>query len=255
MKIALLGYGKMGKAIEEIALERGHEVVLKITSANRDSLTNGDLKKADVAIEFTKPDSAVTNILSCFTHDLPVVCGTTGWNARLKDVKDECNAKQQALLYASNFSIGVNLFFALNNYAAQLFSKQPSYSASVEEIHHVHKLDAPSGTAITIAEGMLNEYKAFTGWTLVEKEKENENENENEKQNKLPITAIRTDEVPGTHTVYYASEIDTIELKHTAHSRKGFALGAVVAAEWLHGKKGCFTMQHVLNLPTPHGSI
>jgi 4-hydroxy-tetrahydrodipicolinate reductase len=253
MKIALLGYGKMGKAIEQIAIERGHEIVLRITSSNKESLSNGDLKKADVVIEFTNPRSAVSNIQSCFAFDVPVVCGTTGWNDRLKVVKDECNAKQQALLYASNFSIGVNLFFAINNYAAKLFSKQSAYVPSVEEIHHIHKLDSPSGTGITIAEGILNEYKEMSGWKL--KQSESENVSESENKEKLSINAIRTGEVPGTHTVFYNSEIDTIELKHTAHNRKGFALGAVVAAEWLHGKKGCFTMQHVLNLPTPDGSI
>jgi 4-hydroxy-tetrahydrodipicolinate reductase len=243
MKISLLGYGKMGKAIEEIAIERGHTIVHRITSKNKEILTNGELKDTDVVIEFTRPDCAVDNIYACFSNNIPVVCGTTGWHERLKDVKQECNAKDQALLYGTNFSIGVNLFFALNSYAAKLFSNQPSYTASVEEIHHIHKLDAPSGTAITIAEGIIAENTSLKQWKLDSKEEAT-----------LPIHSIRTGEVPGTHSIFYKSDIDTIELKHEAHNRKGFALGAVVAAEWLHGKKGCYTMQDVLNLPSPNGS-
>lgn len=245
MKIALIGYGKMGKAIEQIAVERGHEIVLRITTSEKNSLTNGDLKKADVAIEFTRPESAVENIMSCFSSGTPVVCGTTGWLTRLKDVKDTCLEKDQALLYASNFSIGVNLFFAINKYAAKLFSDHPDYSVSIEEIHHIHKLDAPSGTAITLAENIISEHQHLNTWALETAASSAE----------LPIHAIRTGEVPGTHTTFFKSDIDTIELKHTAHNRKGFAHGAVVAAEWIQGRKGCYTMQDVLNLPTPHGAI
>lgn len=244
MKIALIGYGKMGKAIEQIAMERGHEVILRITSSNKHSLTNGDLSKADVAIEFTRPDSAIDNIYSCFHANVPVVCGTTGWQSRLKDVKDSCHKKDQALLYASNFSIGVNLFFAINRYAAQLFNDHPDYRVSIEEIHHVHKLDAPSGTAITLAETIIAEHSGLSSWTS----------EDNPAAGKVPVKAIRTDEVPGTHSAFFSSEIDTIELKHTAHNRKGFAFGAVIAAEWLRGKTGCYTMQDVLNLPKPDGS-
>ncbi len=244
MKIALLGYGKMGKAIEQIAIERGHEIVLRITSSDTSALTNGELKKADVVIEFTRPDSAIKNIRSCFDAGIPVVCGTTGWHERLKDVKHACKEKDQALLYASNFSIGVNLFFALNSYASKLFSAHPDYKVSIEEIHHIHKLDAPSGTAITLADTIISQHPALTNWTMDTESSHNE----------IPIHAVRTGEVPGTHTASFSSEIDTIELKHTAHNRKGFAQGAVVAAEWLKGKKGCFTMQDVLNLPTPDGS-
>lgn len=238
MNIALIGYGKMGKAIEQEALQRGHKIVLKITSANKDSLSNGDLKAADVAIEFSRPESAVENIHHCFSAGIPVVVGTTGWLDRLKDVKDACFQQERSLLYASNFSVGVNLFFAINKYAAKLMNAHSEYDVKVEETHHVHKLDAPSGTAITTAEGIMEAYSSRKKWV---------NE-ESSDPSVLPIISHRIDEVPGTHNVIYSSSIDAIELIHTAHSRKGFAVGAVVAAEWLQGKKGVFTMQDVLNL-------
>lgn len=239
MKIALIGYGKMGKAIEEVAAERGHDIVLRVSSSNLVDLTNGELQKADVAIEFSRPENAVENIEHCFNAGVPVVVGTTGWYARLKDVKDKCEEKNHSFLYASNFSIGVNLFFAINSYAARIIGKHIDYKPSIEEIHHVHKLDAPSGTAITLAEGILAETPWKNKWALEEDIKDD---------SQLSIKSIRTDEVPGTHSVQYKSEIDTIELRHVANNRKGFALGAVIAAEWLPGKKGSFTMCDVLNI-------
>jgi 4-hydroxy-tetrahydrodipicolinate reductase len=238
MNIALIGYGKMGKAIETIALERGHTISLKITSQNIEEFTADNLAKADVAIEFTNPESAINNLYKCFDANVPVVCGSTGWLSQLKEVEEKCNQQDSGLLYASNFSVGVNIFFELNKKLAQLMSNQPSYKVSVEEIHHTHKKDAPSGTAITIAEGIMDNITQKTKW--VNEATENENE--------LSIISKRIDPAPGTHTVKYSSIIDDIEITHTAHNRQGFALGAVLAAEFLLGKKGIFTMQDVLNL-------
>jgi 4-hydroxy-tetrahydrodipicolinate reductase len=238
MNIALIGYGKMGKAIEAIAIERGHTISLKITSLNIDDFTTANLAKADVAIEFTNPESAINNLYKCFEAKVPVVCGSTGWLNRLEEVKENCNSQNSGLLYASNFSVGVNIFFELNKKLAQLMSKQSTYKVSVEEIHHTHKKDAPSGTAITIAEGIMDNITQKTKWV-----------NEaTESQNELSIISKRIDPAPGTHTVKYSSSIDDIEITHTAHNRQGFALGAVLAAEFLLGKKGIFTMQDVLNL-------
>lgn len=232
MKIALLGYGKMGQTIERIALERGHEIVLKKDEFN----TYEGLSNADVAIDFSIPAVAVENISNCFYANVPVISGTTGWLERYDEMVALCNEKNGAFISSSNFSLGVNLFFGLNEYLAKMMSKFGSYSVEMEEIHHTQKLDAPSGTAISLAKGVI-ENSDYTNWTL-----------EKAKENQIHIEAVRTENVPGTHTVTYNSEVDTIEIKHTAHNRDGFALGAVIAAEWIVGKHGIFTMKDVLEL-------
>ncbi|WP_440069166.1 4-hydroxy-tetrahydrodipicolinate reductase [Tenacibaculum discolor] len=232
MKIALLGYGRMGKEIEKIALQRGHEIVIKSTGEN-----SYDITKADVAIDFSIPSSAYDNISNCINNNVPVISGTTGWLDKYNDIVDLCNKKSGAFIYASNFSLGVNVFFELNKQLAKMMSTLEQYNVSIEEIHHTKKLDAPSGTAITLAEGVI-ENTNKKAWEL---DKKTSDEN-------ISIKAIRTPDVPGTHTVTYNSEVDTIDIKHTAHNRQGFALGAVIAAEWLNGKTGVFTMRDVLNL-------
>ncbi len=232
MKIALLGYGKMGKVIERIALERGHEIVLK---KDHDSSFEG-LENADVAIDFSVPDSAVENISECLNKDIPVISGTTGWLTDYPKMVELCNAKNGSFIYGSNFSLGVNVFFELNEYLAKMMGNLKQYNVSMEEIHHTQKLDAPSGTAITLAEGVIK-HTDYANWTL-----------ETPISNEIHIEAKRIENVPGTHSIFYDSEVDQIEIKHTAHSREGFALGAVVAAEWLVGKKGVFTMKDVLGL-------
>ena len=232
MKIALLGYGKMGKVIERIALERGHEIVLRKSSASSfDGLDN-----ADVAIDFSVPSSAVTNISECLNNGIPVISGTTGWLEDYNKMVALCEEKNGTFIYGSNFSLGVNLFFELNNYLAKMMSKFNQYKVTMEEIHHTQKLDAPSGTAISLAKGVI-ENSNYSNWTL-------ENPNENE----IQIDAKRIENVPGTHSIFYTSEVDTIEIKHTAHNRDGFALGSIIAAEWLVGKKGVFSMKDVLEL-------
>ena len=232
MKIALLGYGKMGKVIERIALERGHEIVLrKSSSSSFDGLEN-----ADVAIDFSVPDSATTNISECINRGIPVVSGTTGWLEDYHKMVALCNEKNAAFIYGSNFSLGVNLFFELNEYLAKMMSKFNQYNVSMEEIHHTHKLDKPSGTAISLANGIINHTK-YNDWSI-----------ENPKADEVFIDVKRIDPVPGTHSIFYTSEVDTIEIKHTAHSRDGFAFGSIIAAEWLIGKKGVFTMKDVLEL-------
>jgi len=232
MKIALLGYGKMGQTIEKIALERGHEIVLKKDEFN----TYDGLSNADVAIDFSIPAVAAENISNCFYANVPVISGTTGWLDRYEEMVALCEEKKGAFISSSNFSLGVNLFFGLNEYLAKLMSKFESYRVEMEEIHHTQKLDAPSGTAISLAKGVI-ENSNYTAWTL-----------ENPDSNQIPIDAVRIGEVPGTHTVTYNSPIDSIEIKHTAHNREGFALGAVIAAEWIVGKQGIFSMRDVLNL-------
>ena len=232
MKIALLGYGKMGKVIEQIAVERGHEIVLKKSSSN----TFEGLKDADVAIDFSIPTTAVNHITECFNTNIPVICGTTGWLEHYNAMEALCKQKNGSFIYASNFSLGVNVFFELNNHLAKIMNNLKQYQVSMEEIHHTQKLDAPSGTAITLANGII-ESSSYINWIL-----------ENPKENELHIEAKRIENVPGTHSVFYDSNVDQIEIKHTAHSREGFALGAVVAAEWLVGKKGVFTMKDVLQL-------
>jgi 4-hydroxy-tetrahydrodipicolinate reductase len=237
MKIALLGYGKMGHAIEEIAVKKGHEIVLKINDQNLDDLTKENIRKAEVAIEFTNPDSAVQNILFCLNENVAVVCGTTGWLNQLNTIRDKCKEVNGSFLYASNFSVGVNIFFELNKKLATLLKPHPSYNVSIEEIHHTQKKDAPSGTAITLAEEIIEVSRKKNKWINSESNIENE----------LSIISKRIDEVPGTHSVKYTSAIDDIEIIHTAHNRKGFAEGAVLAAEFICNKKGIFSMKDVLN--------
>ena len=232
MKIALLGYGKMGKVIERIALERGHEIVLRKSSTD----SYDGLEKADVAIDFSVPDSAVSNISACFATNIPVVSGTTGWLEQYNDMVQLCQEKNGAFIYGSNFSLGVNIFFELNNYLAKMMANVKEYNVSMEEIHHTQKLDAPSGTAITLAKGII-ENSGYNSWTM-----------DAPKAGEIQIDAKRIENVPGTHTVTYNSDVDFIEIKHVAHNREGFALGAVIAAEWISGKKGIFTMKDVLNL-------
>lgn len=232
MKIALLGYGKMGQVIERIALERGHEIVLRKDEFN----TYDGLSSADVAIDFSVPMAAVDNISACFNNNVPVVSGTTGWLDRYDEMIALCKEKNGGFISSSNFSLGVNLFFGLNEYLAKMMATIDGYKVSMEEIHHIHKLDAPSGTAISLAQGVI-ENSEYSKWTL-----------EEAKENEIHIEAVRTGEVPGTHTVTYDSGIDSIEIKHTAHNREGFALGAVIAAEWLAGKQGIFSMRDVLNI-------
>ncbi len=255
MKIALLGYGKMGKAIEALLSEYGHTCVGKFNSENPASIEA--LSKADVAIEFSTPEQCSKNIELCFEANVPVVVGTTAWYGQYNEVISKMKSNS-ALLSATNFSIGVQITFHLNKELARVMSKFPEYTASIEEIHHTAKLDKPSGTAITLAEGILENAPNLSSWKL-EEERQNENENENgngeEKgregkrgEDILNISALRLPDVPGTHTVRYTSEIDTIELKHEAHNRKGFAAGAIRAAEFLQGKSGVYTMKDVLNL-------
>jgi 4-hydroxy-tetrahydrodipicolinate reductase len=237
MKIALLGYGKMGHVIENIAVKRGHEIVLKINDQNLEDLTKENIQRADVAIEFTNPDSAVGNILFCLNEKVPVVCGTTGWLNNLKTIEDKCKELDGSFLYASNFSVGVNIFFELNKKLAALLKPHPAYDVALEEIHHTQKKDAPSGTAITLAEQIIGISDKKEKWVNSESEKENE----------LSIISKRIDDVPGTHSVKYSSAVDDIEIIHTAHNRTGFAEGAVLAAEFIADKKGIFSMKDVLN--------
>jgi len=238
MKIALIGYGKMGKAIEEIALQRGHEILYRIDIDSRKVLEKQTLSLADVAIEFSTPATAFENINKCFDAGVPLVCGTTGWLEHMEQVRERCFREKQAFLYASNFSIGVNIFFEVNKHLASLMASQDQYEVSMEEIHHTQKKDAPSGTAITLAEGILSALPRKKKWV---------NEITSDPA-ELGILSKRIDPAPGTHIIRYTSEEDDIEIRHTAHSRKGFAAGAVTAAEWLEGKQGVFTMKDVLGL-------
>lgn len=237
MNIALIGYGRMGKEIEAVLKERKHILVGPFTRANFDL---EELQKADAAIEFTVPESVVENLSKCINAGVSVVSGTTGWLKHYDEIANLAKQKETGFLYASNFSLGVNLFFALNKKLAALMQNYPGYMVAMEEMHHTKKLDAPSGTAITLAEQILEKQKKLSDWQL--------SEDTSRESDKLPITAKRIPDVPGTHTVTYNSEIDSIEIKHTAHNRKGFALGAVLAAEYIADKKGVFTMQDVLNL-------
>jgi 4-hydroxy-tetrahydrodipicolinate reductase len=238
MNIALMGYGKMGKAIESIALDRGHEVVLKIDKDNRHEITTEKLREADVMIEFTSPETAVENILFGFESGIPVISGSTGWMNLWGEVEAACHAKGGGFLYASNFSVGVNIFFELNKMLARLMSAQPEYNVRMEEIHHTEKKDAPSGTAITLAQQILEETKSLSRWVS----------GETNAADTLSIISHRIDPAPGTHTILYDSDIDRIEITHTAHSRKGFALGAVLAAEFMKDKKGIYAMKDVLKI-------
>lgn len=230
MKIALVGYGKMGKIIEELAVQKGHSIV----AALNETPTLENLNSPDVVIEFSNPEVAFDNIKFCLEQNIPVVCGTTGWLSKKQEIEKIAIENNTAFLYGSNFSLGVNLFFALNEKLAQMMQPFEDYACQLEEIHHTHKKDAPSGTAITLAEGIIKNSK-FNAWKLEETEDKN-----------LGIFAIREDEVPGTHSVFYKSNVDEIEIKHTAFNRNGFALGAIVAAEWIIGKTGNFSMKDVL---------
>ncbi len=238
MKIALIGYGKMGKAIEVIALQKGHEIVLKISIDNTNELTIEHLQNADVAIEFTGPESAASNLKLCFLAGVPVVCGSTGWLNKWDETISFCNSKHGGLIYASNFSIGVNLFFELNNYLAKLMNHYDGYDVQLTEVHHTEKKDAPSGTAITLANQVLSHLQRKKTWVNHHAQTIDE----------LQIISERTDPAPGTHKVKYTSPIDEIEIIHTAHNRNGFASGAVMAAEFIKGKQGVFTMKDVLGL-------
>ena len=228
----------MGKAIEEIALQRGHEISLKISSANKAELTKENLQRCDIAIEFTNPENAINNLHTCIDTQVPVICGSTGWVANEEEIKNYCTEKKGALLFASNFSIGVNIFFAINQQLAAKMNAHPQYNVSMQEVHHTQKLDAPSGTAVTLAEGILQHYPNKTNWV---------NHTTNN-PTELGIESLRIDPAPGTHSISYTSDIDSIEIIHTAHSRIGFASGAVVAAEFIFGKQGIFTMKDVLGL-------
>ena len=232
MNIALLGYGRMGKSIETIAINRGHTIVLKISDATEDF----DFSKADVAIDFSVPSAAVTNIKKALDAGVPTISGTTGWLQNYNDIITYCHSKNGTFLYASNFSLGVNIFFEINTKLSQLMGSVDGYTTTIEEIHHTKKLDAPSGTAITLAEQIIDNTN-YTDWTL-----------DDPKPDDIHIEAKRIPEVPGTHEILYDSEIDSISIKHTAHSRQGFALGAVIAAEWIKDKKGVYSMQDVLNI-------
>lgn len=232
MKLAILGYGKMGKTIERIAKERGHDIVIIA-----DLETIYDISEADVAIDFSVPTSALSNISNCLNNNVPVISGTTGWLKDYDIAVSLCKEKNGAFIYASNYSLGVNIFFELNRTLAKMMSKLSQYNIDIEEIHHTQKLDAPSGTAISLANDIIEEHSKYNRWALDEKT-----------EGSIPITAKRIENVPGTHTINYESEVDSISIKHTAHSRDGFALGAVIAAEWILGKTGVFSMKDVLNI-------
>ncbi len=238
MNIALIGYGKMGKAIEAVAVDRGHQIVLKIDIDNLADFNRENLQKAQVAIEFTKPETAFANITRCIEFGVPVVSGSTGWYDRLDEVKYLCTERGGSMLCASNFSIGVNIFFEINRRLARIINRFPEYRIEMEETHHTQKSDAPSGTAITLAEGVIDEISRIKRWKL----------DGGNGIDEIPVHAIRRDNVPGTHSVKYTSEIDDIEIVHTAHSRKGFASGAVMAAEYIHDKKGIFCMKDLLKM-------
>jgi len=238
MRIALLGYGKMGKAIEQVALRRGHNIVMRIGTANKDEMTSENLKKADVAIEFTKPDVARENVFACLKAGIPTVCGTTGWNEGVTYTQLKAIENNTAFLQTSNFSIGVNIFFEINKQLASLMNEQPGYDVMIEETHHTQKKDAPSGTAITLAEQVLDNLKRKHSW----------NKEQTDNAGSLPVISHRVENVPGTHSVKYSSSIDDIEIIHTAHNREGFALGAVLAAEFITGKQGIFIMKDVIGI-------
>ncbi|MEO7211225.1 4-hydroxy-tetrahydrodipicolinate reductase [Mucilaginibacter sp.] len=246
MKIALLGYGKMGKIIEGIALSRQHEIVLKIDKDNQHDLTVENLQKADVAIEFSTPGTVLDNIATCFSAGVPVVVGTTGWHNMMASVKANCEEGGNTLLYATNFSVGVNIFFHVNKILAKLMNNYPYYDVQVEEIHHLQKLDSPSGTAITIAEGIIDNLDSKDAWVNLLTNAPTADDN-SVAADELLIESHRIDSVPGTHTVIYDSEVDSIEFKHTAHNRNGFALGAVLAAEWVQDKKGFYSVEDMFN--------
>lgn len=236
LRIALLGYGKMGKTIERIAQEKGHEIVLRITSSNLEALTAANLQQADIAIEFSRPESAFDNIKLCLETGVPVVVGTTAWLDRLPQAQALIKQHRGALFFASNFSIGVHVFFALNRYLARMMNEQPAYEVRLEEIHHTQKVDKPSGTAITLVEDLLKQLDRKSNWVLGPADNETD----------ISISSRREGAVPGTHEVMYTSDIDTLTIRHEAHSREGFATGALRAAEWLCGRQGYYGMRDML---------
>ncbi len=237
MNIALIGYGKMGKAIEEIAISRGHSVVVKFNSQN--PLESSQLRTTDVAIEFSQPDLALKHIKLCADGQIPIVVGTTAWEEHLAEIINHIDKREASLIYSSNFSIGVNLFFEMNKYLARLMNDKTDYVASITEIHHTQKIDAPSGTAVTLAKDLISNHPTYSSWKLT-------GQSQNMEKSDLPISAIREENVPGTHIISYTSEIDTLTIEHKAHNRKGFALGAIIAAEFIHKKKGVYTMSDIL---------
>jgi 4-hydroxy-tetrahydrodipicolinate reductase len=236
MKIALLGYGKMGHEIEKVAVARGHRILLHIDCEAEWNTIGAEIVNADVAIDFSTPDSAISNIHRCFAADVPIVCGTTGWHSQIESIRKECLSENKTLFFASNFSLGVNLFFELNKVLARIMNDHPDYTVNIEETHHIHKLDKPSGTAITIANDIVQETGRYSGWSP----------DAGPGADHIAINSIRQGEVTGIHTITYESEADSIEIKHTAHNRNGFALGAVLAAEFIHDKKGFFSMSDML---------
>jgi 4-hydroxy-tetrahydrodipicolinate reductase len=237
MNIALIGYGKMGKAIEEIAISRGHSVVVKFNSQN--PLESSQLRTTDVAIEFSQPNLVVKHIKLCADGQIPIVVGTTAWEEHLQEIINHIDKREASLIYSSNFSIGVNLFFEMNKHLARLMNDQSEYKAAITEIHHLQKIDAPSGTAVTLAKDLISNNSAYSSWKLKEDAQYFE-------KSDLPISAIREENIPGTHIINYTSEIDTLSIIHQAHNRKGFALGAVIAAEFIYKKQGIFTMSDIL---------
>ena len=237
MKIALIGYGKMGKAIEAMAIQKGHSIIARVDT--NDSPERKLLSTADVAIEFSQPDAVVNNLKSCFEVKIPVVCGTTGWLDDRQEIEDMCVQKDGTFFYASNYSLGVNILFKVNEYLAKIMNQYSGYEVTIDEVHHTQKKDAPSGTAITLAEAIISNIDDKTKWV---------NNNDNANPNHLVINSFRSDPTPGTHTVKYSSPIDNIEIKHIAHSRDGFVLGALLVAEWIQGKKGILTMTDFLKL-------
>jgi len=239
MKIALLGYGKMGKELEQVALERNHRIVLRVDVDTISSLKDSELQSADVALEFTTPASAFENVMRCIHAGIPVVCGTTGWMERMDEIKKACKEKNGAVFYAPNFSIGVNIFFEINRRLAELMKNRPNYEPEIEEIHHIHKKDKPSGTAIALAETIIAAGGKKTRWKLRDMKNISE-------ENEITITTVRENEVPGIHLVKYLSQDDELEIIHRAKGRKAFASGAILAAEWLHGKKGFFGMKDMI---------
>jgi len=237
MNIALIGYGKMGKAIEEIAISRGHSVVVKFNSQN--PLESSQLRTTDVAIEFSQPDLALKHIKLCADGQIPIVVGTTAWEEHLPEIINHIDKREASLIYSSNFSIGVNLFFEMNKHLARLMNDKTDYVASITEIHHAQKIDAPSGTAVTLAKDLISNHPTYSSWKLI-------GQSENMEKSDLQISAIREENVPGTHLISYTSEIDTLTIEHQAHNRKGFALGAIIAAEFIHKKQGVYTMSDIL---------
>jgi 4-hydroxy-tetrahydrodipicolinate reductase len=238
MRIALIGYGKMGQAIEALAVAAGHSISHRIGIHNTEELQHITAESTDVAIEFTHPEAAYDNVMHCLKQRVPVVCGTTGWLEKKAEAEEWCEQEGGSFFWASNFSIGVNLFFKVNQYLARLMEAIPGYEVSIEEIHHIHKKDAPSGTAITLAEGILGELSRKKGWANELKED----------PETLPIISVREDEVPGTHSIRWSAPNDMLELRHVAHNRQGFAAGALQVAEWLPGRTGAFGMDDFLSL-------